>query len=268
MNLNDLLKCPLVKIDSNVNLVQKIITPGQDLILKKYKGFVRFWKNFILQCFSRIPPRWKVYYKHRQEAELIGCDLLNEQGFIVPKTITYDLEKGLTVQTFLKGLTLDKVAWLAETKPQVKSFFRKAGSTLAEVHSLGWIIGDHKPSNRLSTGGFIDLEQFQSYKKSPKLRFLFMPMGNIGPLKLDSRSFDLFDFMLYLGSGLVDKGTTNPETYALLGDNFLRGYLEAGGDPKVIKSTLYHIELLPLIATKVCFKGIGLLNRYSNGLSY
>ena len=190
------------------------------IVVKKFKDWLGL-KWFPITLWTFGTKSFAVLGESRLEREYAINKFLRNKGFNAPEILYISPKEGLIFQEYIRGvpsanivkqILLDK----KESLTQNLEFIRKIGAEIARVHAHGVCIGDTKPENILITDDkrifFIDLEQASRD-------------GN--------KAWDVAEFLYY--SGHYALPTSPIGAVKKLTESFIEGYLDAGGENKVIK---------------------------------
>ncbi|MFQ6011137.1 MAG: nucleotidyltransferase domain-containing protein [Nitrososphaerales archaeon] len=174
--------------------------------------------------------RMKILPFERLSNEYRAMKDLHKAGINVPKTICVVLDEKILVKSFIRGEDLGEVvSSILQGKDTDLEPLREYGRIMAKAHSLGFGLGDTKPSNAVvSVDGvyLTDLEQT-------------VLGGDI--------TWDIAEFSYY-----SSKLTMNTEGVKKVIESFLTGYLEAGSSKVVAAAgeAKYLKPFQPFIAPK------------------
>ena len=191
-------------------------------VVKRFRDWSNF-KWFPLTLWSIGTRSFAVSGLSRLERECAISQLLDSNGFAVPRVLHMSPNERLVVMEYVEGEDLGKIVKrVAGSKSTVGTkkdleVVERVGKTFAQVHALDVALGDTKPENIfVGKEGQIYLMDFeQASRKGDKV-------------------WDIAEFLYYSGhdiSPFVEVGRL--EQFA---ETFVRGYLHGGGDIGVVKS--------------------------------
>ena len=190
------------------------------ILVKRFKDLSSM-KWFPLSMWSIGAHSFALMGKSRLERECAINELLGEAGFRVPKILHVSANERLVFMEFLEGENLShaikRIALANSTQSIAKelALINQLGETYAKVHALDVVLGDTKPENvMVDTQGNLYLLDFEQASRS------------------GDKSWDVACFLYYCGHYLPLNGEQKAEEVAKA---FITGYLNAGGNVKVIK---------------------------------
>ena len=201
----------------------KTVAGGQErkAIVKRFRDWSSF-KWFPLTLWAVGTRSFAVLGSSRLEKELAINQLLNSEGFAVPRILHVSHSKRLIFMEYVEGETLSRLVKKVASSKDVSeverglNVIRRVGALFANVHSLDIALGDTKPENvLLGKAGEICLMDFEQASRN------------------GDKVWDIAEFLYYAGhdvSPLVD--TVKVERIAKA---FVEGYLKAGGNVKHVK---------------------------------
>ena len=245
----EILMKPIGGVINDVYLVEAV-TSGKKkrALVKRFKDWsgVKWFPLYIWALGARS---FAVLGPSRLERECTMSELLRKEGFNVPRILHVSHSQRLVFMEYLEGenlsIGLKRIA-AAISKEKVEkdlATIAKVGETLAQVHSLGFALGDTKPENVITDAtGKVYLLDFEQASDS------------------GDKAWDVAEFLYYSGHFLSPlRGNGNAEWVC---DAFIKGYLKVGGDPAVIRKAgspkytrVFSIFTLPsvmLILSKAC----------------
>jgi tRNA A-37 threonylcarbamoyl transferase component Bud32 len=188
------------------------------VVVKKFEDWLGF-KWFPLALWTLGTKSFAVLGRSRLEREYAINQFLRSHGFAVPKILHISHKERLIFQEFVEGenlvATVQKIISSKKNNSE-SAAVKEVGRKIAEAHKLGVSLGDCKPENIiLARDGrtvFVDLEQASRD-------------GNL--------SWDIAEFLYY--SGHYASPLSSADSAKLITTEFIKGYLEAGGDTETIK---------------------------------
>jgi tRNA A-37 threonylcarbamoyl transferase component Bud32 len=191
-------------------------------IVKRFRDWSNF-KWFPLSLWSLGTRTFAVLGSSRLEREYAINRLLDSNGFTVPKVLHVSPSERLIVMEYVEGEDLSKVVKRitnsknAQEIKQDLDVVERVGKTFAGVHALGVALGDTKPENIfVGKKGEIYLMDFEQASRN------------------GDTVWDVAEFLYYSGHDVSPFVESNKlEQFA---ETFIKGYLEAGGNVKVVKS--------------------------------
>ena len=212
--------------EGSLNLVCFVTVRGElgsvKLVVKRFRSWdslkwlsLRLWvlgaKKFIISGRERLKREYKM------------CGLLAELGFRVPRVYHVDLRTNTLIEEFIEGTVLSELvkAFLYGELDAgaVLGAVEEAGRILAKVHGAGIAVGDCKPEN-----------------------FIVEPGGRLALIDLEQASkggdiaWDVAEFLYYMGHYVPS--VASAEAFRRLAEAFVRGYLDGGGSPDVVRKAL------------------------------
>lgn len=190
------------------------------ILVKQFKDLSSF-KWFPLSMWSVGARSFSLLGKSRLERECAINELLNREGFNVPKIFHVSTNERLVFMEYIEGKSLSafikKIA-LAKEKESLDAeldLIEQVGEIYAKVHTLNVVLGDAKPDNILIS-------------KSGKLYLIdFEQAGRNG-----DKTWDVAEFLFFAGHYLQLNSESKAEAIVKA---FINGYLFAGGDFNVIR---------------------------------
>jgi tRNA A-37 threonylcarbamoyl transferase component Bud32 len=219
-------KVSVTSLGGILNDVFLVTTHAKDkeakVVVKRFRDWSNF-KWFPLTLWSVGTKTFAVAGNLRLEREYAINRFLDSKGFAVPKLLNVSPSQRLIVMEYVEGEDLSKMVKCAvssentDETEKALSVVSEVGRTFARVHSLGVALGDTKPENILvaKTGKIYLMDFEQASRKGDTV-------------------WDIAEFLYYSGhdiSPFVDLNRL--ERFA---ETFIRGYLEAGGQPDTVKS--------------------------------
>jgi tRNA A-37 threonylcarbamoyl transferase component Bud32 len=203
-------------VSANVNGKERRV------VVKRFRDWSNF-KWFPLTLWSVGTKTFAVLGRSRLERECAINHLLHSHGFAVPEVLYMSLSERLIFMEYIGGENLSGVVRrVVDSKrddelKKALELIAKAGDIFAKVHALGVALGDTKPENILvdRTGDLYltDLEQ----------------AGRNG-----DKAWDVAEFLYYAGHDISPFASTH--RIELMANAFIKGYLAAGGNLKIIKN--------------------------------
>jgi len=192
------------------------------VVVKRFKDWSSF-KWFPLNLWALGTRTFAVLGRLRLERECAINQQLYSMGFDVPKILYVSHGERLIFMEYVQGEKLDKAIERivkSETDESLKNemgVISRVGEKFAKVHALGIALGDTKPENimvREENGEICLLDLEQASRNGDKV-------------------WDIAEFLYYTGHYLPPLvGTRLAE---LITKAFVEGYLEAGGDVKLVR---------------------------------
>jgi tRNA A-37 threonylcarbamoyl transferase component Bud32/predicted nucleotidyltransferase len=186
------------------------------IAVKRYND-VKGMKWGLLNIWSLKNTNFSVNANERMHREFRAIEQLKNLGLFTPDVLAVFLDEKILVTRYIKGKNLSSIQseYLREESDDL-SPQRTYGAILARVHRAGSCIGDTKPSNAILAESnsqiyLTDLEQAHAN-------------GNL--------AWDIAEFIYY-----SVRFTLREERARKLVNEFVSGYLEGGGDPKIIEQT-------------------------------
>ncbi|MEM3700892.1 MAG: AarF/UbiB family protein [Candidatus Bathyarchaeia archaeon] len=220
------------------------------IVVKSFRDWSSF-KWFPLTLWTFGTRTFAVSGLSRLERECAISQLLHSKGFAVPKIFHVSHGKRLIFMEYAEGESLNKVVKRILASKSVGDVakdlevVRRVGEEFAKIHALGIALGDTKPENILigNNGAIYFLDFEQASRNGDKV-------------------WDIAEFLYYAGhyaSPLV--GIRPPQ---LIAEAFIKGYLAAGGDAKIVKDAgkpkytkVFSVFTLPhvmLVISNTCRK--------------
>lgn len=190
------------------------------VVVKEFKDW-RSIKWFPLALWTLGTRNFAVLGRSRLERECALNQFLSSRGFAVPRILYVSPQKRLIFEEFVEGENLVEIVKRIISAKQVTAeevaTIGEVGKRIAEAHRLGVTLGDCKPENFIVAKDgevyFVDLEQADRN-------------GN--------QAWDIAEFLYYAGHYVSPIAPA--ETAELISKEFIRGYLEAGGEKKIVKN--------------------------------
>ena len=186
------------------------------IAVKRYND-VKGMKWGLLNIWSLKNTNFSANANERMHREFRAIEQFKNLGLFTPDVLAVFLSEKILVTRYIKGKDLSSIQteYLREETDDL-SVQRTFGAILARVHGAGICIGDTKPSNAIlaesnSSIYLTDLEQAHAN-------------GNL--------VWDIAEFIYY-----SVRFTLKEERARKLVYEFVSGYLEGGGDAKVIEQT-------------------------------
>jgi tRNA A-37 threonylcarbamoyl transferase component Bud32 len=192
------------------------------VVAKRFRDWSNF-KWFPLTLWSVGTRTFAVLATSRLERECAMNRLLDANGFSVPRVLYVSPGERLIFMEYVEGEDLSIVVKRAvESKNQTElesnlDIVKNVGNLFAAVHSSGVALGDTKPENfKVGKDGEICMMDFEQASRN------------------GDKVWDVAEFLYYAGhniSPFVEAGRVERVARA-----FVSGYLEAGGNVKVVKN--------------------------------
>lgn len=191
----------------------------QKIVVKRFKDWFGF-KWFPLALWALGTKSFAVLGQSRLEREYSLSRFLHSKGWPVPKVLYISPKERLIFKEFVEGKTLSRIIQHivsgGEKIDNEVALIRNVGRRIAEAHRFGVSLGDCKPENIIickdGTPYFVDLEQASRD-------------GN--------QAWDIAEFLYYSGHYVSPIGPA--EAVELVAEEFIKGYLEAGGKKEIIR---------------------------------
>ncbi|MCW4020078.1 MAG: hypothetical protein NWF14_02460 [Candidatus Bathyarchaeota archaeon] len=188
------------------------------VVVKIFKNWYG-WKWFPLALWALGTRGFTVLGKSRLEKEYAINRFLSKRGFNVPQIIHVSPEAGLVFQEYVEGKSLaeviKKICSSKKENLDLIAVIRQVGSEIAKVHKLKVALGDCKPENTIIAQDgrifFVDLEQ---------------------AVRDGDQAWDLAELLYFSGHYAP---LTSVEVAQRITEEFIDGYLEAGGNTENIK---------------------------------
>lgn len=194
----------------------------EKVVVKRFKDWSSF-KWFPLNLWALGTRTFAVLGRLRLERECAINQQLYRMGFDVPKILHVSHGERLIFMEYVEGEKLDKTIKRivkSQTDESLKNelgIISRVGEKFAKVHALDIALGDTKPENimvREKNGEICLLDLEQGSRKGDKV-------------------WDIAEFLYYTGHYLPPLVGTRPAE--LITKAFVEGYLEAGGDVKLVR---------------------------------
>ena len=191
----------------------------QRVVVKKFRNWWGF-KWFPLALWALGTQSFAVLGRSRLEREYVINRLLHKHGVCVPKILHVSLGERLIFREFIEGENfVGIIKRIISSRGKAAAevvLVRDVGKTIASAHKLDVALGDCKPENIIVTRDgktcIVDLEQASRD-------------GN--------QAWDVAEFLYY--SGHYAFPTVSTHSVELITKEFIRGYIEGGGNREVIK---------------------------------
>ena len=210
------------------------------IVVKRFRDWSSF-KWFPLTLWALGTRTFAVLGRSRLERECAINQLLYSKGFAVPKILHVSHANRLVFMEHVEGENLGEVIKrIVNMKNHQRitedsGVISKVGEKFADVHALGIALGDTKPENLMvGQNGEIYMLDFEQASRN------------------GDKVWDIAEFLYYSGHYVPPfVGTNSAE---LVAKAFIKGYLKAGGDVKLVKKAgnpkytkVFGIFTLPLI---------------------
>lgn len=209
---------------------------GKTILVKMYGKF-DLAKWLPVSLWSQLAVDFEIKPRRRLLNEYLGIMKFSEEGLPYTPIISLDLKRLYMIREYVPGETITSILKKAERR-EVQKVYRLLGCFLGRMHSLGYRLGDVKPSHILlgSDGRLyiLDLEQFRESRHG---------LG-----------WDLAE-LLYL-TGLELSGGKQLQLFEDIIDCFVDGYIAGGGSMDTLKeatSLKYYSVFAPLIPVESSF---------------
>jgi tRNA A-37 threonylcarbamoyl transferase component Bud32 len=194
----------------------------KEVVVKRFKDWSNF-KWFPLNLWALGTRTFAVLGRLRLERECAINQQLYSMGLDVPKILYVSHGERLIFMEYVEGEKLDKLVKRiakSQTDESLKSeldVISRVGEKLAKVHALGISLGDTKPENIMVRG------------KNGEICLLDLEQAS----RSGDKVWDIAEFLYYTGHYLPPLVGTRPAE--LITKAFIEGYLEAGGDVKLVR---------------------------------
>ena len=230
----------------------KIISDGVEskAVVKRFRDWSNF-KWFPLTLWALGTRTFAVLGRSRLERECAINKFLLSEGFGVPQVLHVNHSERLIFMEYVEGESLDKVIkriddmkTMTEGEEDV-SVIGRVGNIFARVHALDISLGDTKPENiMVGKNGRIYLLDFEQASRN------------------GDKVWDIAEFLYYAGHYISPFfGNRAAE---LVAKTFIGGYLQAGGNPDVVKKagnpkytrvfSVFTFPLTMFVISNVCRK--------------
>lgn len=245
---------------NDVYLVRACVN-GQErrVVVKTFKDWTSF-KWFPINIWAFGTRTFALLGRSRLERECAMNQLLYRKGFHVPRLLTINHDERLVFMEYIEGESLEKIIKkIVDAKSEKEAggehlkILQRVGETIARVHALNVALGDTKPENILvGKNGEIYLLDFEQSSKG------------------GDKVWDIAEFLYYAGHYVPPLVGSYPAE--LIAKAFLKGYLNASGDVKIVKDAgktkytkVFSIFAFPHIIftiSSICRKAdkLGLMN--------
>lgn len=192
------------------------------IVAKRFKDWSSF-KWFPLNLWTLGTKTFAVLPRSRLERECAMNQLLYSKGFDVPTILHVSHSERLIFRQYIEGKKLNKIIKriskpnIDENLEDILPMIGRVGEIFAEVHDTGVALGDTKPENIMigeKKGEVFLLDMEQASRNGDKV-------------------WDIAEFVYYTGHYIPPLVRTHRAE--LLTKAFIRGYLQAGGDVKLVK---------------------------------
>jgi tRNA A-37 threonylcarbamoyl transferase component Bud32 len=220
------------------------------IVVKSFRDWSSF-KWFPLTLWALGTRTFAVLGRSRLERECAINQLLYSKGFAVPKILHVSHANRLVFMEYVEGENLSEVIKrIVNIKNNQRitkdsGLIRKVGEKIADVHALGIALGDTKPENLMvGQNGEIYMLDFEQASRN------------------GDKVWDIAEFLYYAGHYVQPfVGTSSVE---LVTKAFIKGYLNAGGDVKLVKKagnpkytkvfSIFTLPLITLAISNICRK--------------
>ena len=210
------------------------------IVVKRFRDWSSF-KWFPLTLWALGTRTFAVLGRSRLERECAINQLLYSKGFAVPKILHVSHANRLVFMEYVEGENLGEVIKrIVNMKNHQRitedsGVISKVGEKFADVHALGIALGDTKPENLMvGQNGEIYMLDFEQASRN------------------GDKVWDIAEFLYYAGHYVPPFVRTS--SAELITKTFIKGYLKAGGDVKLVKKAgnpkytkVFSIFTLPLI---------------------
>jgi len=194
----------------------------KEVVVKRFKDWSSF-KWFPLNLWTLGTRTFAVLGRLRLERECAINQQLYSMGFDVPKILYVSHGERLVFMEYVEGEKLDKAIKRivkSQTDESLKNelgVISRVGEKFAKVHAVGIALGDTKPENIMVRG------------KNGEICLLDLEQAS----RSGDKVWDIAEFLYYTGHYLPPLVGTRPAE--LITKAFIEGYLEAGGDVKLVR---------------------------------
>ena len=194
----------------------------KEVVVKRFKDWSSF-KWFPLNLWTLGTRTFAVLGRLRLERECTVNQQLYSMGFDVPKILYVSHGERLVFMEYVEGEKLDKTVKRivkSQTDESLKNelgVISRVGEKFAKVHAVGIALGDTKPENIMVRG------------KNGEICLLDLEQAS----RSGDKVWDIAEFLYYTGHYLPPLVGTRPAE--LITKAFVEGYLEAGGDVKLVR---------------------------------
>jgi len=220
------------------------------IVVKRFRDWSSF-KWFPLTLWALGTRTFAVLGRSRLERECAINQLLYSKGFAVPKILHVSHANRLVFMEHVEGENLGEVIKrIVNMKNHQRitedpGVISKVGEKIADVHALGIALGDTKPENLMvGQNGEIYMLDFEQASRN------------------GDKVWDIAEFLYYSGHYVPPfVGTSSAE---LITKTFIKGYLKAGGDVKLVKKagnpkytkvfSIFTLPLTILAISNICRK--------------
>jgi tRNA A-37 threonylcarbamoyl transferase component Bud32 len=191
------------------------------IVIKRFKDWSGF-KWFPLTLWSFGARAFAVSGKARLAKECATSEFLRTRGFNVPKILYVSNPERLVFMEFIDGEDLSHLIKRLDAEPQRAKtsselvHIETVGKLFAKLHQYGMTLGDTKPENvMINKDGVIYLLDFEQATQD------------------GDKTWDIAEFLYYAGHYL--QPFSNNGIAETITEAFLKGYLQNGGDLKIVK---------------------------------
>ncbi|MGQ9530895.1 MAG: AarF/UbiB family protein [Candidatus Bathycorpusculaceae bacterium] len=202
-------------IKASVNGVEKRV------VVKSFRDWSSF-KWFPLTLWTFGTRTFSVLGLSRLERECAINQLLYFKGFSVPKILHVSPSERLIFTEYIEGESLSETvkrilaSKKADNVMKDLDVIRVVGEKFAKIHALGVALGDTKPENIIvGKDGEIYILDFEQASRN------------------GDKVWDVAEFLYYAGHYASPFVSTRQAQ--LIAEAFIEGYLEAGGNVKIVK---------------------------------
>ena len=212
---------PIGGVLNDVYLI-KVNSKGdkKKVLVKRFKDWSGF-KWFPLNIWSLGTLSFAVTGRSRLERECATSEILQREGFNVPKVLHVSHSERLVFMEFVEGENLsNSIMRIAASETEKKvanelSTIARVGEILAQVHALNVALGDTKPENVIV---------------NPNERIYLLDFEQAS--RRGDKAWDVAEFLYYSGHYLQPL----PSDWKAdsIANAFISGYLKGGGDAGVV----------------------------------
>jgi tRNA A-37 threonylcarbamoyl transferase component Bud32 len=234
---------------NDVYLVKAMVNGVEKrVVVKSFRDWSSF-KWFPLTLWTFGTRTFAVLGLSRLEREYAINQLLHSKGFAVPKILHVSRSERLIFMEYMEGESLNKVVkriLASKATGNVENdleIIKKVGEEFAKIHALGIALGDTKPENIIiGKNGTICILDFEQASRN------------------GDKVWDIAEFLYYAGHHASP--FVSIRSVQLVTEAFVKGYLGAGGDVKIIKEAgkpkytkVFSVFTLPhivLVISNIC----------------
>jgi tRNA A-37 threonylcarbamoyl transferase component Bud32/predicted nucleotidyltransferase len=224
------------RIGHLLSLTYLVEGEGRSILVKMYGRF-DLAKWLPVSLWSQLAVDFEIKPKRRLLNEYLGIMKLSEEGLPYTPILHLDLRRLYMVREYVHGEVLTTILKKYDSG-RILDIYGLLGRLIGRIHSLGYRLGDVKPSHILSGSNgnlyILDLEQFK--KSNQGLGWDIAELLYLTGVELSSgKSIQLFQ-------GIVD--------------SFIDGYIDGGGSTRILEEASnlkYYGVFAPLIPVEAGF---------------